>query len=111
MTAACRPRSRRQPTAAETARADDLLDQVKALRNKSLSLMLAAEKSGDLRTALAGIREARACLELLAELSQAIDRRPDAQPADSPRVARCALHAARSAAALPRGPDVPWRRP
>ena len=62
--------------AEETARADDLLEQVKALRNKSLSLMLAAEKAGDLRTALAGIREARACLELLAEMSQAIDRRP-----------------------------------
>ena len=62
--------------AEETARADDLLEQVRALRTKSLQLMLAAEKSGDLRTALAGIREARACLELLAELSQAIDRRP-----------------------------------
>ena len=62
--------------AEETARADDLLEQVKALRNKSMSLLLAAEKAGDLRTALAGVREARACLELLAEMSQAIDRRP-----------------------------------
>ena len=62
--------------AEETARADDLLEQIRALRTKSLQLMLAAEKSGDLRTALAGIREARACLELLAEMSQAIDRRP-----------------------------------
>ena len=62
--------------AEETARADDLLDQVRALRNKSMSLLLAAEKAGDLRTALAGVREARACLELLAEMSQAIDRRP-----------------------------------
>ena len=62
--------------AEETARADDLLEQVRALRTKSLQLMLTAEKSGDLRTALAGIREARACVELLAEMSQAIDRRP-----------------------------------
>jgi hypothetical protein len=62
--------------AEETARADDLLEQVRALRTKSLSLLLAAEKAGDIRTALAGIREARACLELLAEMSQAIDRRP-----------------------------------
>ena len=62
--------------AEETARADDLLEQVRALRSKSLQLMLAAEKAGDLRTALAGIREARACVELLAEMSQAIDRRP-----------------------------------
>lgn len=46
------------------------------LRNKSLSLLMKAEQSGDLRTALAGVREARACLELLAEMSQAIDRRP-----------------------------------
>jgi len=66
----------RAKAAAETAYADDLLDQVRALRNKSLSLLLAAEKSGDLRTALAGVREARASLELLAEMSQAIDRRP-----------------------------------
>jgi hypothetical protein len=66
----------RAKAAQETAQADDLLGQVKALRNKSMSLLLAAEKSGDLRTALAGVREARACLELLAEMSQAIDRRP-----------------------------------
>jgi hypothetical protein len=62
--------------AEETARADDLLEQVKALRSKSLSILLAAEKAGDLRTALAGVRTALACLELLGELSQAIDRRP-----------------------------------
>jgi hypothetical protein len=62
--------------AEETGRADDLLEQVRALRNKSMALLLAAEKAGDIRTALAGIREARACLELLAEMSQAIDRRP-----------------------------------
>ena len=62
--------------AAETARADDLLEQVRALRSKAMSLLLAAERQGDLRTALAGIREARACLELLAEMSQQLDRRP-----------------------------------
>ena len=74
---ACLPAELTKAKAAEeTARADDLLEQVRALRTKSLQLMLAAEKSGDLRTALAGIREARACLELLAEMSQQIDRRP-----------------------------------
>lgn len=62
--------------AAEAARADDLLEQVQALRAKSLQLMLSAERAGDLRTALAGVREARACLELLAELGQQLDRRP-----------------------------------
>jgi hypothetical protein len=49
---------------------------VKALRSKSLSILLAAEKSGDLRTALTGVRTALACLELLAEMSAQIDRRP-----------------------------------
>jgi len=62
--------------AEETAHADDLLAQVRALRSKAMSLLLAAERQGDLRTALAGIREARACLELLAEMSQQLDRRP-----------------------------------
>jgi len=62
--------------AREAGQADDLLEQVKALRSKSLSILLAAEKAGDLKTALTGVRTALACLELLAEMSQAIDRRP-----------------------------------
>ena len=62
--------------AEETAHADDLLAQVRALRSKAMSLLLAAERQGDLRTALAGIREARACLELLLEVEGEIDRRP-----------------------------------
>jgi hypothetical protein len=61
--------------AAEVAQADDLLTELKALRRKAYSLLLAAEKQGDIRTALAGIREARACLELLAELEGELDRR------------------------------------
>jgi hypothetical protein len=62
--------------AEEVARADDLLEQVRALRSKSLALLGKAEAAGDLRTALAGVREARACVELLAEMVQALDRRP-----------------------------------
>jgi len=62
--------------AADVANADDLLEQVRALRSKSLSILLAAEQAGDLRTALSGVRTALACLELLAELSQQLDRRP-----------------------------------
>lgn len=54
--------------AAEIADADALLREVGALRAKAISLLLAAERSGDLRTALAGVREARGCLELLARL-------------------------------------------
>ena len=63
-------------TAREAGQADDLLEQVKALRSKSLSILLAAEKAGDLKTALTGVRTALACLELLAEMSAQIDRRP-----------------------------------
>lgn len=62
--------------AQEVAQADDLLKEVRALRAKSYSLLLAAEKAGDLRTALAGVREARACLELLAKLMGELDERP-----------------------------------
>lgn len=62
--------------AAETAQADDLLAQVGALRSKAMALLLKAESAGDLRTALAGVRTALACLELLAEMSAQIDRRP-----------------------------------
>ena len=74
--------------AAEVAQADDLLAQVKALRSKAMSILLAAERQGDYRTALAGIREARGCLELLAELEQRIDRRPTVNLLVSPEWVR-----------------------
>jgi hypothetical protein len=54
--------------AAEVASADDLLRELGALRAKAVSLLIAAERAGDLRSALAGVREARGCLELLARL-------------------------------------------
>lgn len=54
--------------AAEVADADDLLRQAGALRAKAISLLMRAEQEGDLRTALAGVREARGCLELMAKL-------------------------------------------
>lgn len=60
----------------EEARADDLVEQLKQLRGKAISLLLAAERAGDLRTALAGVREARATIELLLEAEERIDRRP-----------------------------------
>jgi len=62
--------------AKETALADDLLGQVKQLRNKAISILLKAEAGGDYRTALMGIREARGCLELLAEMEGEINRNP-----------------------------------
>jgi len=54
--------------AKEITKADNLLEQVIALRDKALSILEKAEKSGDLRTALQGIKEARSTLELLAKL-------------------------------------------
>jgi hypothetical protein len=54
--------------AAEVARADDLLRQVKALQSKTLQTLLAAEKEGDRRTVLMAVREARSNIELLARL-------------------------------------------
>jgi hypothetical protein len=62
--------------AKETALADDLLGQVKQLRSKAISILLKAEASGDYRTALMGIREARGCLELLAEMEGELNRAP-----------------------------------
>jgi len=54
----------------------DLLAELEELRAKAVDLLLQAERAGDIRTALAGIREARACLELLAEVQGELDRRP-----------------------------------
>ncbi len=54
--------------AREVAKADSLLDQVTELRDKALAILAKAEKAGELRTALQGVREAKGCLELLARL-------------------------------------------
>lgn len=61
--------------AEEVARADDLLNQLMSLQAKALDILGKAERAGDLRTALAGVREARGCLELLAKLSGELDER------------------------------------
>jgi len=66
----------RAEAAKEVTRGDDLLDQVNKLKGKAVSLLLKAEAAGDYRTALAGIREARACLELLLEVEGEIHRQP-----------------------------------
>ncbi len=58
----------RATAAAEVARADTLLGQVRALHARALAILDTAEGAGDLRTALGGIREARGCLELLGRL-------------------------------------------
>lgn len=54
--------------AQEVAKADTLLAQVGDLRDRAMGLLAKAERAGDLRTALQGVREAKGCLELLARL-------------------------------------------
>ena len=55
--------------ATEAARADDLLAQVVDLRDKALSILTHAEDAEDWRAAIAAIREARGCVELLGKLA------------------------------------------
>jgi hypothetical protein len=62
--------------AEEVTRADDLLDQVRNLQAHALDILERAEKSGDLRTALAAISQARGNLELLGKLAGELDERP-----------------------------------
>ena len=54
--------------AREAAQADSLLEQLQNLQTRALAILETAEASGDLRTALGAIREARGNLELLAKL-------------------------------------------
>jgi len=60
----------------EVAEANTLLDDIKGLREKATSILEQAEKAGDLKTALLGIREARGCIELLAKVEGQINDRP-----------------------------------
>ena len=62
--------------AREEARADDLLSEVRGLQARTLAVLEAAEASGEHRTALAAIAEARRNLELLGKLAGELDQRP-----------------------------------
>jgi hypothetical protein len=62
--------------AGEVARGDDLLADVRDLQARAYSILDKAEGTGDLRTALGAIREARGNLELLAKLLGELDERP-----------------------------------
>ena len=55
--------------AADVARADSLLDQVRALQAKTMAILQKAESTGDLRTATAAIGQARQNLDLLGRLA------------------------------------------
>jgi hypothetical protein len=54
--------------AMEIAEADSLLDQMRDLQQRALSILDKAEEAEDLRTALGAISQARSNLELLAKL-------------------------------------------
>lgn len=62
--------------AVDVAEADDLLDRVEALQSRTLAILEAAEGSGEHKTALAAIREARGNLELAGRLTKELDERP-----------------------------------
>lgn len=55
--------------AREITRADSLFDHVRGLQTRSAAILEKAEGSGDLRAALAALRELRGILELLARLA------------------------------------------
>ena len=55
--------------AREAAGADALLAQVVDLRDKALAILEKAEAANELQPAIAAIREARACVELLGKLA------------------------------------------
>lgn len=55
--------------AEQITQADTLLEQVRNLQTRALSILDRADDSGDLKTALAAIREARSNLELLGKLA------------------------------------------
>jgi hypothetical protein len=62
--------------AQEVTQADNLLDQVRNLQARTLTILEAAEASGEYRTALAAIGEARRNLELLGRTAGELDERP-----------------------------------
>lgn len=63
--------------AAELVRADGLLGEVQALRDRALDCLTKAEAAGDLSTALKAIREARGSVELLAKLEGQLQTAPN----------------------------------
>jgi len=64
------PAALMQARAAEdVTHADDLLAQVRDLQSRALTILDTAETAGDLKVALAAIREARGCIELFGRLA------------------------------------------
>jgi hypothetical protein len=61
---------------AEGIRGNDTLAEVRDLKVRAMDILEEAQGSGDLKTALLGIREARSCLELCMKAEGMIDDRP-----------------------------------
>jgi len=59
--------------AEEVAEADRLLNRIDSLAKVAIKILMDAEEAGDRRTALRGVREARQCLKVLAELTGQIE--------------------------------------
>ncbi len=59
----------RAKDAAEVARADNLLAEVCTLKRRALGVLDTAENANNLLAAIAAIREARGCVELLGKLA------------------------------------------
>src|SRR5918995_4619545 len=62
--------------AERAARADSLLDRIEVLQSRTLAILEATEETGEHRTALAAIREARNNLELIGEVTKELNRAP-----------------------------------
>jgi transposase-like protein len=60
--------------AERAAQADTLLDRIEALHRRTLAILEAVEDTDEYRTALAAIREARANLELIGQVTKELDR-------------------------------------
>lgn len=60
----------------EEIRGTQTLAEVRALKTRALGILEEAQKAGDLKTALLGIREARGCLELCMKAEGQIDKQP-----------------------------------
>jgi len=61
--------------AAEVAQADDLLGELRKLQKITMGLLSQGYSAGDLRVAVAAVGQARANLELMAEITGELERR------------------------------------
>ena len=61
---------------AEGIRGNDTLAEVRDLKVRAMTILEAAQDSGDLKAALLAIREARSCLELCMKAEGLVDDRP-----------------------------------